>query len=113
MAGETYTEDEHVKFVTWSCKDFVYATDTLLEFGYMDMDVLSEFKLMGFVLYDGGHTGEFAAHQRQGINHRWDWGDDLNYSFVIKPDGTGLFYDFSSVQEGEGKKADDVYKCYK
>jgi hypothetical protein len=47
-------------------------------------------------------------------NYRWDWGPNkTDYSFVIKPDGVGLYYDFSYVQKGESIKARDVYKCYK
>ena len=48
---------------------------------------------IGFVLYEGGTLGELAICYRAGLNLRWDWG---NYSIVIKSDGTGLYYDFSS-----------------
>ncbi|OWV20902.1 hypothetical protein SAMN06298224_2588 [Fibrobacter sp. UWB16] len=48
---------------------------------------------IGFVLYEGGTRGELAICYRAGLNLRWDWG---NYSIVIKSDGTGLYYDFSS-----------------
>jgi len=67
----------------------------------------------GFVLYDGGYTGEFTHYGRKGLVRRWDWGPDgNNFAFVIKPDGTGLYYDFTSVKLGEGKKANEVYKCH-
>jgi hypothetical protein len=41
----------------------------------------------------------------QGFDRRWDFGiqDDLtyNYSFVMNPDGTALYYDFSRTDAGE------------
>ena len=68
---------------------------------------------MGFVLFDGGYSGDWAFYQRKGIEHRWDWGDDgPTYAFVIKADGTGLYYDFSNVPEGEETTAKQVCKCY-
>lgn len=47
---------------------------------------------VGFILYEGGTKGDWATYYRQGLELRWDWG---NYSIIIKPDGTGLYYDFS------------------
>jgi hypothetical protein len=64
----------------------------------------------GFVIYDGGNSGEATMFQRQGINRRWDWGPKGNFAFVLKADGTGLFYDFSNAN-GKEIKANDVFKC--
>ena len=110
LDGETIDEEKVGKFITWRCNDFVNGGRTLVEVGYLPK--LNIFDL-GFVLFDGGNTGAKTQYHRQGINHRWDWGPNkTDYSFVIKPDGTGLFYDFSSVPKGAAKKANDVYKCY-
>jgi len=66
----------------------------------------------GFVLYDGGYSGERTMYRRTGLEHCWDWGPNLNdYSFVIKTDGTGLYYDFSTMEDGESTKARAVYQC--
>ena len=111
LNGETYSETDLGKFSSWRCNDYVYNTDTLVEVGsFIDPD----FQGSGFILYDGGYSGESTIYRRKGINHRWDWGPNGNdYAFVIKPDGTGLFYDFSPVPEGETVKADAVYKCHR
>lgn len=69
--------------------------------------------ILGFVLYDGTNTGDIATYERAGINHRWDWkSESSNYAFRIKPDGTGLYYDFSTADEnGIKSQADDIFKC--
>ena len=64
----------------------------------------------GFILYEGGTIGEEAVFLRQGLDLRWDWGNDYRdgssgyrYSLVIQPDGTGLYYDFSTSSNGLSK----------
>lgn len=54
----------------------------------------------GYVLYGNGSIGTAAVFSRQGLNLRWDWGDNLEYSIVIHPDNTGYYYDFSSSKDG-------------
>lgn len=75
--------------------------------------------LIGFILYEGGIVGEEVVFSRQGLDLRWDWGSyyrdgsfKFRYSFVIEPDGTGLYYDFSTSKDGTAK-ARGVYKTYK
>lgn len=68
----------------------------------------------GFVLYDGTDSGEHSSHGLKGVNHRWDWGkkaadSGYDYAFVIEPDGTSLYYDFSGGRTEA--KASQVYKC--
>lgn len=66
---------------------------------------------IGFVLYGNGTVGEEAYFSRQGLDLRWDWGthyrtdgqSEFIYSFVIEPDGTGLYYDFSTSTDGTAK----------
>ena len=71
-------------------------------------------KGLGFILYDGGYTGEYTYYYRQGTNHRWDWGPNENdFSFLIKPDGTGLYYDFTGSPDGTTTKAEQVYQSHK
>ena len=74
---------------------------------------------IGFVLYEGASRGEIATYQRQGLDRRWDWGSyyrdgsfRYRYSLVIEPDGTGLYYDFSTSKDGTSK-ARGVYKMRK
>ena len=137
LDGVTFSEDSVGRFTSWYCTDYINGGATLVEVGYITVhdsliSILSEsteiteliekyelpelselFEFAGFVLYDGGYSGELATYHRTGLEHRWDWGRATNYSFVIKPDGTGLYYDFSTVPEGESTTAREVYKCYK
>lgn len=132
LSGDEYTENESIKFITWKCKDYSSGGRTLVEFGQItvpdDYKNTDEYKGMskskkeefdkliemaGFVLFEGKNAGEFTLYKRRGLNHRWDWGAEGNYSFIIKPDGTGLFYDFSTAKDGTKSKADDIYKCSK
>jgi len=64
------------------------------------------------------HEAEFGV---SGINRRWDWGwsadiggasGGYQYAFVVKPDGTGLYYDFALDDDDDGfVKARDSFKC--
>ena len=70
---------------------------------------------IGFVLYGSGTAGELANFSRQGLDLRWDWGEtetSYKYTFVIEPDGTGLYYDFSSSTDGKSKPR-GIYKASK
>lgn len=63
---------------------------------------------IGFVLYEGGTRGKEARFYRQGLNLRWDWED---FSIVINPDGTCLYYDFS--YKTTDVKPSGIYKASK
>ncbi len=76
--------------MTWECEDSIYGGKTLIEFEYFSLDGTT----YGFVLYDGGDEGELTHYSRQGLDRRWDWGENGQYSFVITPDGNGRYYDF-------------------
>ncbi len=80
----------------------------------LDGEAVTEEDVGGFILSDGGYSGAHTYYRRTGLEHRWDWcPNETNYVFVIKPDGTGLYYDFSSVPYGESTKASDVFQCYR
>ncbi|MFA0357008.1 hypothetical protein AB4525_08845 [Vibrio breoganii] len=108
LGGDPLDEEEYGSFVTWKCTDYVNDPDTLVEVGY-----LQELPHIGFVLYDGGNTGDLTMYERKGLNHRWDWGGELtfDYAFIVKADGKGLFYDFSNVEAGESALSNQVFKC--
>lgn len=110
VSGNQFTEYKPGEFISWKCKDYVRGGRTLVELGTFSNPFLPE---SGFVLYDGTNEGEMAIYRRKGINHRWDWGRNAQYSFTIKPDGTGAYYDFSNVDDGESVKPNEIYKCSK
>lgn len=110
VGGDLYSEAKLGRFVTWRCKDFIYGGRTVVEVGIMPSVGQPS---IGFVLLDGGDTGEETIYRRLGLEHRWDWGGKSggDFAVVIKTDGTGLYYDFSNAPEGEQIKARDVFKC--
>ena len=110
LEGSTYSENTLGHFVTWSCRDYISGGGrVLVEIGRFENKSLSG---EGFVLYDGSSSGESTSYQRKGVDLRWDWGPNgSDFAFVLEPDGTGLFYDFSNVPKGETKKPDSLYRC--
>lgn len=54
------------------------------------------------------HTARFRIN---GLDRRWDFGSDFDYAFIIEPDGTGRYYDFSQVESGESTGPKETYKC--
>lgn len=115
LDGVEVSEDDVGGFTTWYCYDYSdyiswgALSSVLLEVGYYE----SEYGKVGFVLYDGGYEGKTTRYSREGIDYRWDWGLGYRYAFVIKPDGTGLYYDFNFADENGQAKARDLFKCFK
>jgi len=107
LAGKQISEEKAGKFISWTCSDFSDGGKTLVEVGTFSAKDLDG---AGFVIYDGGNSGEPTMFQRKGINLRWDWGPEGHFAFVLKPDGTGLFYDFSNAGRKE-VTANEVFKC--
>lgn len=109
LDGDTITDKEAGGFTCWYCKDYLKGGPNLVEVGLFGDPQLGN---IGFVLYDNSNKGEITRYKRAGLEHRWDWGDGLPYSFTIKTDGTGAYYDFTGVPEGERIKPNEIYKCY-
>ena len=89
----------------WSCTDFGSA-EVLVVASSNDTKNLGTISVAGVK-----HNADYRV---QGFNRRWNFGTDGDgypYSFVIKPDGTGLYYDFTSSDENV--KASMVFKCKK
>lgn len=126
LEEEEFKAGEPWVFISWKCRDFSYGGKTLVEVGraifpneYQESTNEQKQKpnkfsnMLGFVLYDGTNIGSLTTYKRDGLTHRWDWGGDRNssYSIVIKTDGTGLYYDFSTAKDGIKNKADGIFKC--
>ena len=45
-----------------------------------------------------------------GFDRRWDFGEESSYAFVVRPDGRGLYYDFSSAVDGTAT-ASQSFNC--
>lgn len=52
-----------------------------------------------------------ARFEIAGINRRWDFGGDMQYAFIIHPDGSGAYYDFSTVEDGGRFGPSQKFKC--
>lgn len=111
LDGDSISEKDFGEFKSWYCKDFIHDGDVLVEVGYFSDPAFEGF---GFILYDGGYTGVSTAYRRMGLEHRWNWGtsNENTYSFVIETDGTGAYFDFTNVPDGESTKPSAIYKCY-
>ena len=62
---------------------------------------------------------DYSQEDDAGLDLRWDWGSyyrdgssRYRYSFVIEPDGIGLYYDFSTSTDGVSKPR-GIYKVHK
>ena len=117
LGDSLYSEDSTGPFVSWGCSEYGYSrpipdygsgSRILVEIGRFEAASHSD---VGFILYDGSSSGELTSYSRRGVNQRWDWGPNGEFAFVLKPDGTGLFFDFSNVPQGETTSANDMYEC--
>ncbi len=53
-----------------------------------------------------------------GLDRRWNWGEETSlfqqsfaYSFIIRPNGDGLYYDFSDVEIGGETSPSQTFTC--
>ncbi len=104
LSGKVFSESELGGVERWYALDeYGGSSKVRFQVGYF-----REEPNIGFVLYEGGTRGELAICYRAGLNLRWDWGD---YSIIIKSDGSGLYYDFTSKKtEVSPRERFNVYK---
>ena len=115
MDGEEYKESFFSDTECWKVYSGSYDEATLFRVGYF-----KRYDSVGFIFYGTDSTGVKTSFFRRGLDLRWDWGwkdegdgtGSYLYSFVIKPDGTGLYYDFSTSKDGTAN-ARDIYKTKK
>ena len=92
---------------TWECRDY-------MESGWNNIIVVAtidEDRTTGSIEVAG--TTQETIYHVEGFNRRWDFGlkkdGGFSYSFLIKPDGTGLYYDFTRADTAV--KASMVMEC--
>ena len=109
LNGKEFSEEEHGSFEIWECRKTFDGDKVLFEVGrFVDSD-LSQY---GFILYDGSSSGDLTIYQRRGLDKRWAWETPGGrFSFIIKPDGIGHYYDFTGVADGERIKSTDLFRC--
>ena len=52
-----------------------------------------------------------ASFKVIGFDRRWNFGEVYEYTFIIKPDGSGLYYDFSDIEVGGKTSPNQFYAC--
>ncbi len=87
---------------TWSCTDIHNSNDILAA-----ANVYKGRKDGSIMVADIEHQTKFRIN---GFNRRWDFD---YYSFIIEPDGTGYYYDFSLSKSGEKVQSSIVMQCEK
>ena len=109
LNGMKYSEEVYGSIEIWECREFPDGDKVLFEVGRFEG--VSQY---GFILHDGSSSGDLTRYQRQGINKRWSWETTGgSFSFVLKPDGIGHYYDFTGVADGEKIKSTDIFRCSK
>ena len=93
---------------TWQCFNFFDSDRDNVLFEVFGAMPAGEQYGLGIVSIGGFVQG--ATFYIDGLDRRWDFGDNV-YSFIITPDGTGTYFDFSNVEEGESTEPSEAYKC--
>lgn len=113
--AKAQTESDGGTGVTvWKC----YSGDSVVALTGIHVSGLGEVKF--------GTIRRVAQFRLQGLRLTWRWeANDLetaravvaevvaSYQFVIRPNGEGLYYDFSGAEEGEKRLPQDTFRCKK
>ena len=93
---------------SWVCKDaYSEFWTTIVTAEVLESRSSGLIKVAG-ITYD-------AHFQVKGFNRRWDFGlvedGSYDYAFVIKPNGDGSYYDFSSTNTGKTINPSQLLTC--
>lgn len=120
LDGNVITENEHVSFNLWNCKDYYDGGQVIITLGETNISRLSgeldsveqdesgitnqsikNLQQTGIILFNGTNEGVFALNYRYGIDKRWDWADerDNSFSVILKSNGKAFFYNFISEEQ--------------
>ncbi len=104
-------DNDSIKTEKWQCFDeFDYKETVLVQLEHVAY-VEGDGKSSGFGEVSVAGTTYPASFQVAGFDRRWNFGEKMNYSFIIAPDGDGLYYDFTNVEVGDTTKPRDLFKC--
>lgn len=98
----------------WSCYESAGSRKNVLVKLTREVHKTRPNMLRGIISVAGSH--QVALFRVEGFNRKWDFpflppGVKPKFKFVINPDGTGLYYDFSNVEEGEITTPQQTYWC--
>ena len=96
---------------TWQCFDTFDRNQTRVLVTLTRLGGASD----GFGEVSVGDTIHPAIFRIDGLDWRWNFGCNesdgrFDYSFIIEPDGTGLYYNFSASTDGTAKPS-DLFDC--
>ncbi len=112
---QSHTESKFAE--TWWCKDYVKRDNYILTAVVYEKGRLSSVQQKGKIwINDVDIDPDFQMIYRlDGIDRRWNWGLSSNsgydYSFVVKPDGTGLYYSFR--RKDTNVEPSEVFWCHR
>ena len=98
-ADETQTE-------TWCCSELFFVVDECL----VRLTSQRERGLSGTGEVSVTGITHSATFRINGFERRWDFGEDYDFAFVIDPDGTGKYYDFSDSENARARPS-YIYRC--
>ena len=106
-------EDEPVVIEKWECREWLEDRARVLVTLWWSVGMSPGETGYGWVTFSAASFP--AISNLDGLSMRWNWGPDedgtWDYSFVIEPDGTGKYVDFSGASRGEKVSADSIYTC--
>lgn len=116
------TKEEQVENMVENLKSFLAAEGVTPERPIDDPDgraVIEDVVESMNAIFDGKAPGQVsvagvthpAVFYIEGLNRRWDFGKQMSYSLIIKPNGSGSYYDFSRVGEGEPTGPSQRFDC--
>ena len=107
------TSEKQLQVETWRCFPLLHPDTNKPAITLTRLTENGEQHPLGEVSVSG--TSHFAEFRVTGIDLRWNFGEQDNsraypYAFVIRPDGTGAYYDFSASVDGRAG-ASQVFTC--
>jgi len=118
ITGQEPAPEEILGIQQWRCISHVDWTATKIGIGegFRDREIIvrlsrprdKEAGLGEITVAGTTHTAFFHV---EGLSLRWYFGEDSRYSFIIEPDGSSGYYDFSGVEVGEKIPPTQRYGC--
>ena len=94
----------------WKCFDpYDYDKKSVLIEAFRGKPYEIEGKWTSFGVIKAAGSTSFGVFKVLGLDRRWNWGDE--YAFVIKPNGDGLYYDFSNIEDGGTTSPSQRFNC--
>jgi len=104
---------ESLEWKKWDCYDFGYSGKYLLTIGYIP-ELNAEGFYEGKLFLKDMKTPIDTVYYLDGVRHSFSWFNEVSdseYRIIIDSDGTGRYWDFSGVADGEEATSIEHYEC--